>query len=72
MKIKIDIDTDDLFKYTSYQEDEEIAKEIISKARDEDVVNEVIDRCLVEDVLDELNESTIEEIFGKYGFVRKE
>lgn len=43
MKIKIDIDTDDLFIYTSYNEDEEIAKEIISKARDEDVVNEVID-----------------------------
>lgn len=72
MKIKIDIDTADLFKYTSYQEDEEIAKEIISNAKDEDVVNEVIERCLVEDVLDELNESTIEEIFGKYGFVRKE
>lgn len=72
MKIKIDIDTDDLLRYTSSKEDEEIAKEIISRARDEDVVNEVIDRCLVEDVLDELNESTIEEIFGKYGFVRKE
>lgn len=72
MKIKVEIDIDDLTKYTSYQEDAEIAKHFISEARDEDVVNEVIDRCLVENVLDELKESTIEEIFGKYGFVRKE
>ena len=72
MKIKIDIDIDDLLRYTSFEEDKEIAKKFISEARDEDVVNEVIDRCLVENVLDELNESTIEEIFGKYGFVREE
>ena len=72
MKIKIDIDIDDLLRYTSFEEDKEIAKKFISEARDEDVVNEVIDRCLVENVLDELNESTIEEIFGKYGFIRKE
>lgn len=72
MIIKIDINTDDLMKYTSYEEDKEIAKQFISEASDKDVVDEVINRCLVEDVLDELNESTIEEIFGKYGFVRKE
>ena len=72
MKIKVDIDIDDLTKYTSNQEDKEIAKHFISEATDEDIVNEAINRCLVEDVLDELNESTIEEIFGKYGFVRKE
>ena len=72
MKIKIDIDIDDLLRYTSYEEDKEIAKKFISEARDEDVVNEVIDRCLVEDVLNELNESTLDEIFEKYGFVRKE
>ena len=42
MKIKVDIDIDDLMRYTSSVEDREIAKHFISEAIDEDIVNEVI------------------------------
>lgn len=70
MKIKVEIDSEDLLKYTSAHEDRELAKELMYNLKDEDLVNEVLSREIVSDVLDELSERELEEIMAEYGFVK--
>lgn len=76
MKIKVEIDTDDLFDYTSSKEDEEIAKEILPKASNEALIDEVVDRKLGDDVFAQLSKeeqiSIISYYAEDYGFVREQ
>ena len=72
MKIKIDIDTDDLLIYTSFKEDQEFAKQFLSYATDEDIINELLYRNLVSDAVDELSECEKEDLFSKYGYEKDE
>lgn len=76
MKVKVEIDTDDLFEYTTSKEDEEIANEILPKASNEALIDEVVDRKLGDDVFAQLSKeeqiSIISYYAEDYGFVRQE
>ena len=76
MKVKVEIDTDDLFDYTTSKEDEEIANEILPKASNEALIDEVVDRKLGDDVFAQLSKeeqiSIISYYAEDYGFVRQE
>lgn len=72
MKVKIEIDTSDITRFTSYKEDSEIAKEFLEHASEKDLINEVISRNLTIDLLDELTEHERALIFSHYGYEEKE
>lgn len=72
MKIKVEIDSSDLLTYTTAEEDEQLAKEMLHLIKDDVLVNEIVDRELVADVLDELSERELEEIMAEYGFIKEE
>lgn len=72
MKLKVEIDSEDLFKYTTAAEDEQLAKEMLYSIKDGDLVNEILSREIVSDVLDELNERELEQLLAEYGFVKEE
>jgi hypothetical protein len=66
MKVKIEIDTSDILRYTSYKEDQEIAKEFIENLSDEDIINEVLNRGILEDIIEELTEDQQRELLKQY------
>lgn len=72
MKIKVEIDSEDLLKFTTVSEDEQLAKEMLNNVKDEDLVNEIISRELVSDVLNELTERELEELLAEYGYIKEE
>ena len=66
MKVKIEIDTSDILKYTSFKEDQEIAKEFIENLSDEDIIHEVLNRGILEDIIEELTENQQRELLKQY------
>ena len=72
MKIKVEIDSEDLLKFTTASEDEQLAKEMLGNASDDVLVDEIFKRMLVYDVLNELTEKEREETFAEYGYIKKE
>lgn len=72
MKLKIEIDSKDLFKYTTAREDSELAEELIGNVKDEVIIEEVFNRHLVSDVLDRINVRELEEMLAEYGYTKGE
>lgn len=72
MKIKVEIDSEDLLRFTTASEDEQLAKEMLYNVKNEDLVNEIISRELVSEILNELNERELEELLAEYGYVKEE
>lgn len=72
MKLKIEIDSDDLTVYTSAKEDTELAKEFIKFADDCTIIEEAINRDLITDILDELNTNDLEIVLRKFEYILKE
>lgn len=72
MKIKVEIDSEDLLKFTTAKEDEQLAKEMVENASDEILVDEIVKRMLVYDVLNELTEKERKETFAEYGYIKEE
>lgn len=72
MKIKVEIDSEDLLRFTTASEDEQFIKEMLENASDKVLVDEIISRELVSDVLNELNERELEELLAEYGYIKEE
>lgn len=72
MKIKVEIDSEDILRFTTASEDEQLVKEMLENASDKVLVDEIISRELVSDVLDELNERELEELLAEYGYIKEE
>lgn len=72
MKLKIEIDSEDLFRFTTAREDREFIKEMVENASDDVLVDEIISRELVSDVLNELTEKELEELLAEYGYIKEE
>lgn len=76
MKVKIEIDTMDIFDNTSSLEDAEIVKEMIDKLDDETIVDEAVKRGLSEDLFAQFSKeeqkNLIEQYAEDYGYVKKE
>lgn len=72
MKIKVEIDSEDLLRFTTASEDRQFIKEMVENASDEVLVDEIISRELVSDVLDELNERELEKLLAEYGYIKEE
>lgn len=72
MKLRVEIDSKDLFKYTTAREDEELAEELIGEATDDCLIEEILKRHLVSDVLDRMNVRELEEMLAEYGFTKGE
>lgn len=72
MKIKVEIDSEDLLRFTTASEDEQFIKEILENASDKVLVDEIFKRMLVYDVLNELNERELEELLAEYGYIKEE
>lgn len=72
MKLRVEIDSKELFKYTTAGEDSELAEELIGNVKDEVIIEEVFNRHLVSDVLDRLNVRELEEMLAEYGFTKGE
>ena len=72
MKIKVEIDSEDLFRFTTRSEDEQFIKEMLENASDEVLIDEIISRELVSDVLNELNERELEELLAEYKYIKEE
>lgn len=72
MKIKVEIDSEDLLRFTTASEDRQFIKEMVENASDEVLVDEIISRELVSDVLDELTEIELEELLAEYGYIKEE
>jgi hypothetical protein len=76
MKVKVEIDTLDIFNHTTYNQDDLIVQEIIDKAYDETIKNEVKKRALERDLFDELpterQRMIIEEYADEFGYTKKE
>lgn len=68
MKLRVEIDSEELLKYTTAREDSELAEELIGNAKDEVIIEEVFNRQLVSDVLDRMNMRELEEMLAEYGF----
>lgn len=72
MKIKVEIDSEDLLRFTTASEDRQFIKEMVENASDEVLVDEIISRELVSDVLNELNERELEKLLAEYGYIKEE
>ena len=72
MKLKIEIDSNDLTDYTSAKEDTELAKEFIKFADDYTIIEEAINRDLITDILEELNTNDLEIVLRKFEYILKE
>lgn len=72
MKIKVEIDSEDLLRFTTASEDRQFIKEMVENASDEVLVDEIISRELVSDVLNELTEKELEELLAEYGYIKEE
>lgn len=72
MKIKVEIDSEDLLRFTTASEDEQFIKEMLENASDKVLVDEIFKRMLVYDVLNELTEKELEELLAEYGYIKEE
>lgn len=72
MKIKVEIDSEDLLGFTTASEDEQFIKEMLENASDKVLVDEIFKRMLVYDVLNELTEKELEELLAEYGYIKEE
>ena len=77
MKVKIEIETTDIFNFTgSSREDSKIVEELLVYLENEPLIQEVIDRGLSEDLFDSLSrkeqESIIENYAEDYGYIKQE
>lgn len=72
MKIKVEIDSEDLLRFTTASEDRQFIKEMVENASDDVLVDEIISRELVSDVLNELTEKELEELLAEYGYIKEE
>lgn len=72
MKLRVEIDSKELLKYTTAREDSELAEELIGNVKDEVIIEEVFNRHLVSDVLDKMNVRELEEMLAEYGFTKGE
>lgn len=72
MKIKVEIYSEDLLRFTTASEDRQFIKEMVENASDEVLVDEIISRELVSDVLNELTEKELEELLAEYGYIKEE
>lgn len=67
MKVKVEIETTDLFRFTSSaREDSKIVEELLDSLNDEPLIQAVINRGLVEDLFDCLSAKEQDNIIGKY------
>lgn len=75
MKVKVEIETLEIFNHTTYNQDDLIVQEIIDKAYDETIKNEVKKRALEHDLFDELpterQRMIIEEYAEEFGYIKK-
>jgi hypothetical protein len=72
MKIKVEIDSEDILRFTTASEDEQFIKEMLENVSDEILVDEIFKRMLIYDVLSELTEKELEETFAEYGYIKEE
>lgn len=72
MKLRVEIDSKELLKYTTAREDSELAEELIGNVKDEVIIEEVLNRHLVSDVLDSIDVRELEEMLAEYGFTKGE
>lgn len=72
MKLRVEIDSKELLKYTTAREDSELAEELIGNVKDEVIIEEVFNRHLVSDVLDKMMLRELEEMLAEYGFTKGE
>lgn len=72
MKVKVEIDTDDLLLGMTRSETEAFADELIFRATDDAIVEEVIERDLMDGILDILGEGVLIALLEPYGFIKKE
>ena len=70
MLIPIEIDTSDLTRNTSRDQDRKLGNMFINLADDDTVAQEAYDRNLVEEIIDKMNESERERLFNLYGYER--
>lgn len=69
MIVKVNIDTDDIFSYTSRAEDETIARDFIKRATDDDLIDEIISRGIACDVIEALDGNSRADLFDYFGYV---
>lgn len=72
MKVKVEIDVEDIFDNTTAAEDKKILRQMVERCDDATLVDEVISRELFEDVLRELSEDQLREMLNDFGYELKE
>ena len=77
MKVKVEIETTDIFKFTnSYEEDSKIVEELLDSLKDDSLIQAIIDRGLYKEVFDSLStneqESIIDNYANDYGYYKSE
>jgi len=77
MKVKIEIETTDIFRFTeSYKEDSKIVEELLGSLEDDSLIMAVIDRGLYKELFDSLStneqESIIDNYANDYGYFKSE
>ncbi len=77
MKVKIEIETTDIFKFTnSYKEDSQIVEELLDSLEDDSLIRVIIDRGLYKELFDSLStneqESIIDNYANDYGYFKSE
>lgn len=77
MKVRVEIETTDIFNFTSsHREDSKIVEELLYSLEDEPLIQAIIDRGLGADLFDSLSmkeqESIIENYAEEYGYVKQE
>lgn len=77
MKVKVEIETTDIFKFTSsYKEDSKIVEELLGSLEDDSLVQAIIDRGLYKELFDSLSaneqESIIDNYANDYGYFKSE
>lgn len=77
MKVKVEIETTDIFRFTSSsKEDSQIVEELLDSLEDESLISAIIDRGLYKELFDSLStneqESIIENYANDYGYFKSE
>ena len=77
MKVKVEIETTDIFRFTaSYKEDSQIVEELLDLLEDDSLISAIIDRGLYKELFDRLSineqESIIENYANDYGYFKSE
>lgn len=77
MKVKVEIETTDIFKFTnSYKEDSQIVEELLDSLEDDSLIRAIIDRGLYKELFDSLStneqEFIIDNYANDYGYFKSE